>query len=150
MFLFTEFECPTITDKKCKAFWKKLLQYPGHNLKKGLKCIGYNENITGMQALKNDSELQRIDLDVIEANIIQINEEKQYGIWEFKSKVIWYDLRLQWPQECQSNNSKTNLNIIRSDILRHLWNPVSVFQEIANNGKPVFENTMAIGEVKLT
>ena len=103
-----------------------------------------------MQALKNDSELQRIDLDVIEANILQINEEKQYGIWEFKSKVKWYDLRLQWPQECQSNNSKTNLNIIRSDILKHLWNPVSVFQEIANNGKPVFENTMAIGEVKIT
>ena len=103
-----------------------------------------------MQALKNDLELQRVDLDVIEANIIQINEEKQYGIWEFKSKVMWYDLRLQWPQKCQSNNTKTNLNIIRSDILKHLWNPVSVFQEIANNGKAVFENTMAIGEVKLT
>ena len=51
-------ECPI--DKTCDSFWKHLLKYPGHNLKKALKCLEYNENISPMEALGNKSVPQEI------------------------------------------------------------------------------------------
>ena len=148
MLLWKEFECPTKTNSKCEVFWQTLLQYPGHNLRKGLKCLGYDKNINAMQSFRNGSEPQRIDLDITRVNIVQINEEKQYSVWEYKSKMSWYDYRLKWPKECQLNLSQ-NMNIIRSDILKYIWNPIAVFQEIANVAEPVYEKTMAIGEVRI-
>ena len=48
-------ECPTESDKKCEAFWHQLFKYPGHNLRKGLKCLNYNANITSVHARGNTS-----------------------------------------------------------------------------------------------
>ena len=92
-------ECPI--DKTCDSFWKHLLKYPGHNLKKALKCLEYDENISPMEALGNKSFPQEIFIDVLDMNVLEINQEKQYGIWGYKIKFMWYDHRLEWPKECQ-------------------------------------------------
>ena len=84
-------ECPI--DKTCDSFWKQLLKYPGHNLKKALKCLEYDENISPMEALGNKSVPQEIFIDVLDMNVLEINQERQYGIWGYKLRFNWYDHR---------------------------------------------------------
>ena len=144
-------ECPI--DKTCDSFWKHLLKYPGHNLKKALKCLEYDENISPMEALGNKSFPQEIFIDVLDMNVLEINQERQYGIWGYKLRFNWYDHRIEWPMECQNNKSQTNLHTLRSDLLDLLWNPIAIFQEVAGRNfgqrQPSYEKSISIGQVKL-
>ena len=123
------------------------MKYPGDNLKEGLKCLGYDKKISANEHHGNGSFPQKVFFDVLEMNILDINEEKQHLLWGYKTKVYWYDPRLQWPKECQKKGIETKFHILRSDFLRVLWNPSAVFQEAVHVGDPIMEKTITIGEV---
>ena len=89
----TSIECPTINDTKCETFWQKLFIYPGHNLHEGLKCLNYNGNITYLEAFEDYSAPQKIDIDIISVDIIEVNEEREFGVWKFQTQFTWYDKR---------------------------------------------------------
>ena len=86
-------ECPTKNDKKCESFWQQLSMYPGHNLREGLKCLNYDGNISSIQANGNTSSPQRIYIEVLSTDVIEINEEKEFGVWRFKIEFTWQDER---------------------------------------------------------
>ena len=94
-----------------------------------------------------------IFIDVLDMNVLEINQEKQYGIWGYKIRFMWNDHRLEWPKECQNNKSQTNLHTLRSDLLDFLWNPITIFQEVAGRNfgqrQPSYEKSISIGQVKL-
>ena len=77
------------------------MKYPGHNLIQGLKCLEYDENMSPKEALGNTSWPQEILFETLEYNILQIDQEKQFGIWGYKLKFSWYDHRIKWPEECK-------------------------------------------------
>ena len=89
------------------------MKYPGHNLKKGLECLDYDQHISSNEYYGNGSSPQEVFFDVLEVNIVEINEEKKYVIWGYKLKVMWDDLRLKWPNECQKEDAETKLHIVR-------------------------------------
>ena len=123
------------------------MKYPGNNLKRGLKCLEYDENIPSNEARENVSIPQEVVFNFLEVNILEINQEKQYVLLGYKVKVSWYDHRLQWPIECQNQRNQTKFYMVRSEILNNLWNPVAEAQEKALKGDPVMEKTITIGQV---
>ena len=54
-----------------------------------------------MEALGNTSWPQEILYEILEMNIMEIDQEKQFGVWSYKLKFSWYDHRIKWPEECQ-------------------------------------------------
>ena len=52
-----------------------------------------------MEALGNTSWPQEIMFEILEMNILQIDQEKQFGVWGYKLKFSWYDQRIKWPEE---------------------------------------------------
>ena len=50
----------------------------------GLKCLNYNGNITSMEAFENLSAPQEINIDIVSVEIIEVDEEKEFGIWKFR------------------------------------------------------------------
>ena len=100
-----------------------------------------------MEALGNTSWPQEILYEILEMNILQIDQEKQFGVWSYKLKFSWYDHRIKWPEECQIEANQTKLHPIRSDMLNYLWNPVSIFQEVTSPAKPQMEKTITLSKV---
>ena len=118
-------ECPTKSDNKCETFWQQLLEYPGDNLKEGLKCLNYSGEISSTLPIgENNSSLHQVQLNCGEFVFYDINEEKHSGSWKVKLNTYWQDKRLQWPKEC-GKAIGTNKKIINAEYLTHLWNPLS-------------------------
>jgi hypothetical protein len=109
--------------------------------------LEYDKNINPMEALGNTSWPQEILYEILEMNILEIDQEKQFGVWSYKLKFSWYDRRIKWPEECQIEANQTKLHPIRSDMLNYLWNPVSIFREVTSPAKPHMENTITISKV---
>ena len=51
--------------------------------------------------------------------------------------------------QCPVEANQTKLHMIRSDMLNHLWNPVSIFQEVTSPAKPRMEKTITLSKVKM-
>ena len=49
--------------------------------------------------------------------------------------------------QCPVEVNQTKLHMIRSDMLNHLWNPVSIFQEVTSPAKPQMEKTITLSKV---
>ena len=87
-------------------------------------------------------------------SIIQIDQEKQFGIWSYKLKFTWYDHRLQWPKTCQNSQkeeNQTNLHIITSNYLKYLWNPLAIVDtfgyQFGNYGEPEIDKKITLSKV---
>ena len=147
IYKFSGIECPTKTDNKCEKFWHKLLKYPGHNLKKGLKCLNYDKNIAPSEVYGNVSKPTEILLNALDITWLEINDEKEYGIMGSRMSANWYDHRLKFPKECLTNQNKTNFEVVKADILDHLWNPMVIFNKIIMKRTPTCKKFITIGEV---
>ena len=55
-------ECPTQSDNKCETFWQQLLEYPGENLKEGLKCLNYSGEISSTLAIGENNSLHQVQV----------------------------------------------------------------------------------------
>ena len=139
-------ECPTKNDNKCESFWQQLSMYPGHNLREGLKCLNYNGNITSMQANGNTSSPQRIHIEVLSSDIIEVNEEKEFGVWRIKMEFTWQDERLKWPTECEREKEGIP-DFVESELMNVLWNPVNVLFDISHAKNPSCQETIQIDKV---
>jgi hypothetical protein len=62
-------------------------------LHEGLKCLKYNGNITYLEAFEDYSAPQKIDIDILSVDIIEVNEERGFGIWKFQTQFTWHDHR---------------------------------------------------------
>ena len=51
--------------------------------------------------------------------------------------------------QCPVQDKQTKLHMIRSDMLDHLWNPVSIFQEVSNPENPRMDKTITLSKVKM-
>ena len=60
-------------------------------------------------------------------------------------KTMW---KLQ-SNQCPVEANQTKLHMIRSDMLNHLWNPVSIFQEVSNPENPHMDKTITLSKVKI-
>jgi len=139
-------ECPTETENKCEKFWHRLLKYPGHNLKKGLKCLDYDKNIAPSETHGNNSIPTEIFMKALDITFLEINDEKEYGLMESRVSAIWYDHRLKFPKECLTKQNKTNFKMVESDVLNILWNPMDIFLKILMRGKHTYNKFITIGE----
>ena len=140
-------ECPTKTENKCEKFWHPLFKYPGHNLRKGLKCLNYNKNITSVQALGNTSLLQHINFETLSLDITQVDEIKGHIRWRWNYVTSWIEDRLKWPIECQIKG-QTSTDFVKSELLNSLWNAVDFIQDAAGGRKKQScQNTIQINQV---
>jgi len=138
-------KCPTENDKKCQSFWHQLFMYPGQNLREGLKCLRYDGNITSNQAFGKTSIPQKIYVDMPSVDIIELNENEEFGVWRFRTQFTWYDERLKWPIECQKG-VEGDTDFVKSALLDLLWNPTSVLQDITGTFDPKYQNTIYINQ----
>ena len=138
-------KCPTENDKKCQSFWHQLFMYPGQNLREGLKCLRYDGNITSNQAFGKTSTPQKIYVDMPSVDIIELNENEEFGVWRFRTQFTWYDERLKWPIECQKS-VEGDTDFVKSELLDLLWNPTSVLQDITGTFDPKYQNTIYINQ----
>ena len=51
------------------------------------------------------SDLQVIDFKIKTHDIIEINEIKEYGVFQSSWITTWKDERLKWPSECQKEEN---------------------------------------------
>merc|ERR1712062_671940 len=112
----------------------------------GLKCLGYDKNVTPNEALGNNSKPTEIFLTALDITFVEINEEEEYGLMRSRTSAIWYDHRLKFPEECLTRHDKTNFRIVEADVLNNLWNPVAIFNNILMRGKTTPKKYITIGE----
>ena len=124
-------------------------QYKGHNLKEGLKCLNYSGSISSKQSF-GDNSLQEVHWHLLEFKVLKVNEENQYMNWFGKSQFAWHDQRLKWPDQCENGQpSQNSQEIVKSEMLDLLWNPVALILDAVANAKLSFDKTISISKVCL-
>ena len=120
--------------------------YLGNNLRKGLKCLDYDESLSPMKTIGNTTVPPQVDLDIVSLKIKEINEYEDYAIFQFEYKNTWTDERLKWPSSCLQTKEGVP-DFVKSELLDVLWNPITYLQDVANSKRPTCQNTLKIDEV---
>ena len=88
---------------------------------------------------------QKIYVDMPSVDIIELNENEEFGVWRFRTQFTWYDERLKWPIECQTG-VEGDTDFVKSALLDLLWNPTTVLQDITGTFDPKYQNTIYINQ----
>ena len=98
-------------------------------------------------AIGKTSSLQVIDFKIKTHDIIEINEIKEYGVFQSSWITTWKDERLKWPSECQKEE-KGPPDFVESELLDLLWNGLKVLSDVANTEPVKCQKTFQIKQVR--